>query len=185
MAAPYHNLRSKLNRAIAAYLISKGVGGPSDTGPANARTLSTYPRTTVRATIGKPEPPLTGNYRVPVHVSIKASATQEPDEPNLDIARKLFDERLANVFDALMQSDDDQTLRKTADDITAAGRALAVAVDASPEAVQFAANNADMVDFTLLGWYDGGFGDGEPDAEGNAWEEILIFEALCCASNVD
>jgi hypothetical protein len=185
MAAPYHNLRSKLNRAITAYLISVGAGGPEDTGPANARTLSKYPRTTIRAGVGKAEPPLTGNYRVTVYISVKGSAVQDPKEPNPEAARIAFDTRLATVFDALMQSDDDQTLRATKSAINAAGRALAVAVDGSDEAIQFAANNADMVDFTVIGWYDAGFGDGEPNEEGTSWEEILIFEALACSSNVD
>lgn len=185
MAAPYSKTRSKLNRAIAAYLVSVGAGGPDDVSPANSRASKGYPNTTVRATLSKPEVALTGLRRITVHISIKGSATQNPKEPNSDVARLNFDKRVGDAEDALMQSADGQSLRETARLITAAGRALAVAVDGSDEAVLLAANNADMVDFTCSGWYDAGEGDGEAEGEGCSWEEILIFEALCSPSNVD
>ncbi len=184
--ANYNNLRSKLNRAIAAYLVSQACGSVDDISPANSRTASKYPNTKIRCTIGKPEVPLTGLRRMPVLISIRGSATQKPGEPNPDLARVNFDARVAATYDAMLQSDDDQTFRATARAITATGRALAVVVDPNdPESVQFAANNADMVDFTCQAVYDTGEGDGEPDAEGCDWHEILTFEVLCSPSNVD
>ncbi len=191
MAAPYNLLRSKLNRAIVAYLISVGAGSRNDTFAANVNRSSIGQHkpgnnTTVQATLSKPEPYLTANRRITVHVRIRGSATQSPKEPNWEAARTTFDERVGAVYDALLQSDNAQNLRATAQAITAAGRALAVADDPSnPQSVQQAANNADMVDFTCLGWYDMGEGDGEPQQEANAWEEVLVFDALCCGSNVD
>jgi len=153
--------------------------------PANTTSPNKYPNTTVRATLSLAEVALTGLRRVKVHISIKGSAVQRPGEPNEGASRVEFDKRVATTYDALMQTEDGQTLRGTAAAITEAGRALAVAVDGSEEAQQLAANNADMVDFTCQGWYDAGEGDGEADAEGCSWEEILMFEALCSPSNTD
>jgi len=176
MAAPYHNLRSKLNRAIAAYLIGAGAGTVDDTFPATSVKPKGYLNTTIKSQIGRPEVPNTGIYRITVHVIIRGSAVMENAEPNLESARLGFEDRLSTVCDALMQSDG-RGLKVTATAITAAGRALATGDDA--------ANNADMGDFTVTAWYDAGFGAGEADAEGTAWEEVLIFEAVCCAKNVD
>jgi hypothetical protein len=174
----YHRTRSKLNRALCAYLVSVGAGSAGDTTPANSGGGKGFPNTTVQATLSKPEVPLTGLRRISVHVSIKGSAVLGVGEPNPEVARVNFDNRIAAVYDALMQSDDGQTLHATAALITAAGRALAVPVDASPEAALFAANNADMAEFTCQAWYDAGEGDGEAEGEGCAWEEVLLFEAL-------
>lgn len=135
---------------------------------------------------GTPEVPLTGIYRIQTALSLKGSASQDPSEPNVQLARTQFDNRIATVYDALMQSDDGDTLKATARLITAAGRALATVIDPlDPASVRFASNNADMADFTCTDWYDGGFGDGQADAEGCSWEEILLFDAVCCSANVD
>ena len=178
-------MRSKLNRGISAYLISVGAGGPADCGPATSTGLSTFPRTTVRATLSKPEVPLTGIRRVMVHISIKGSATRGPQEPNPEVPRINFDARVGVTYDALMQTADGESLKETARLITVAGRAMATPVDNSAAAALFAANNADMVDFTCQEWYDAGEGDGTADEPGCDWEEILMFEAVCSPSNVD
>jgi hypothetical protein len=186
MAAPFSTLRSKLNRAVCAYLISQGVGSTEDTVPAYSQGTYAFPNTTVRATLGTPDPPFSGNYRITLHVSIKGSAVQSAQDPNGDLAHIEFDERVAAVQDALMMGNGCDSLADTAAAINAAGRALAVAQDPSdPASVQQAANNADMVDFTLIQWIDRGFGDGMADAKDCTWEEILIFEAYCCSRNVD
>lgn len=185
MAAPFSTLRSKLNRAVCAYLVSAGAGSVQDTTPSFSQTRLTYPNTTVRATMGQPDPCFAGSYRITLHVSIKGSASQPGNDPNPEESRVAFDNRVATVADALMMGDDGQTLQYTASAITTAGRALATVQDPTdPVSVQQAANNADMVDFTLMQWIDRGFGDGTAEAEGCTWEEILIFEAYCCPSNV-
>ncbi len=185
MAEPYSKLRSKLNRAIAAYLVSAGAGGVNDVTPANTVGKSDYPNTTVRSTLSKVEVAFTGLRRISVQISIKGSAVNAVNEPNKDVSRVNFDTRVATTEDALMQTDDDQTLLATADNITAAGRALAVPADGSDAAALIAANNADMVDFTCQAWYEAGNGDGEASDPGCSWEEILMFEALCSPSNTD
>ena len=182
MSAPYNVLRSKLTRAVTAYLISVGAGSASDTTPERSTGENPYPNTTVRADASRPEIQMTGIRRIMLHISIKGSASQVPDEPNPDVARLAFDARCGVTYDALMQTDDGQTLNATCALITAAGRAMATAVDATPTAIQFAANNADMADFTLQALYDMGEGDGSADANGCDWEEILLFEAVCSPS---
>jgi hypothetical protein len=144
-----------------------------------------YPITIIRPAKGTPEVPLTGLLRVVVLVTIMGSATHGEGEPNPDLARVNFDARVAQTFDALMQTSDGQTLNATAQAITTAGRALATAVDASAEGVQLASNNADMADFTCAAVYDGGFEDTEPDAEGCSWCETLVFEMVCCGSAIN
>lgn len=173
---PFNRLRSKLNRAIAAYLVSAGAGTDDTVSPANSRQSKGYPNTTVRATIAKPEVPLTGIRRIIVHVSVKGSAVQENDAVSEDVARAAFDLRLSQTADALMQSDDGRTLRATAAAITAAGRQLAA---------DNPTDHADLADFACQAWYDGGEGDAAPDETGTSWEEILIFEAVCSPANVD
>lgn len=103
-----------------------------------------------------------------------------------------FDARVATTGDALVQKYADpadghtMTLQATADDITSIGNALAVDASngADPDQVQFAANNADMADFTLQGWFEKGFGRGTADDGGNNWERVLMFDAVCCASKI-
>lgn len=187
MAAPYNNIRSKLNRAICSFLIQQKCGSIDDVLPANTVQGKTFLNTTVQCTLAQPDPPLSGDYRITVHISIKGSATSPVGEPNPAIQRVNFDQRISKTWDALMQSANGQDLDYTAQQISAAGRTLAV--DASngqdPVQKQLAANNADMVDFTCIQWIDRGTGDGRANEEGVSWEEILIFEALACSSNVD
>jgi hypothetical protein len=185
MAAPYNVLRSKLNRALVAYLVNSGAGGIPDIFPGNSVGEKSYPNTVVLSTLSRPEIPMTGIRRISVHISIKGSATQKTNaESNPEQARVDFDNRCATTYDALMQTVDGQTLKATAVLITAAGQAMAVPVDGTAAAIKFANNNADMADFTCQEWYDIGEGDGEADAEGCSWEEILMFEAVVSGSAI-
>lgn len=182
MPAPWNNLRSKLDRAICAFLTSQGTGSVVDIVPTVKGTIAQFPITIVHSTVLRPYPVMTGDYRGEVHISIRGSAVLAQTEPNLDRGRIDFDKRIAQTMDALMQTNDNATLVYTAQQITLAGQAMAVAADASPAAIAFAANNADMADFTCINWFDGGFGDGQPDESGCNWEEILIFDAICCGN---
>jgi hypothetical protein len=175
MAAPFNNLRSKLNRSICAWLISQEAGDVTNVLPTNTAVIKTYPVTIVQAVRGTPEPPMSGDYRCQVHVMVKgtelAGANQSAQQSRIN-----FDIQCARVCDALMMTADNSTLLYTAQSITAAGRALAA---------QDAKNNADMADFTCINWFDEGFGLGDPSAEGCSWVEVFIFSAVCCASNTD
>lgn len=187
--APYSNLRSKLDRAICAYLVSQGVGGDENILPFASPINSGYPNVVVHSVTSKPDPDFSGNRWVQVHITISGSATKDPDKPDSQNPRVQFDNLVAAVGDALMQTDDDgQSLRATAELITAAGRATATTVDLNdPVSVQFAEDNKDMADFTCQMWLDVSEGDGEitADEEGCAWKEVFVFNALACPSNVD
>lgn len=186
MAEAFNRVRSKLNRAIAAYLVSRGAGSVDDTVPANTTTPLNYPQTVVRATLSKPEVAFTGIRRVTVHVVIKGQAVKNPPDSAApaDTARQAFDDRVAAIYDALMQSSG-HSLKATAQAVTASGRALDSDDNDATDGWTARALNTDMSDFTCSAWYDAGEGDGEPEAEGCDWVETLIFEAICSPSNVD
>lgn len=192
MAAPFYNLRSKLDRAIVAYLQTEGVADNIYTAlnsTAKDIDISTSPAVFVRSHTGRvyTENPYSGVYVYQVEVCAEGSAAAQPEDKNPEEARMQLDEVFSGTVDALMYSDanDGSPFLFTADAITAAGRALAT----NPNA-QIAANNADMVDFTCQAWSpsDPAFDGGNPRAEGGAdttvWKEIANFQAVCCASNV-
>lgn len=183
---PPTSLRSKLDRAIVAYLISVGIGDQTNVLPHKThRKMDALPLVIVRSTVGMPEGQ-DGNDRIRVRISILGSAGVDEDEPNPVVSRVNHDALIGKVRAALRQSDNGgATLDATCVLINVAGRALAVPADASPEAALVAQNNADMADFTLDQWYDAGFGDGEPLDSAYAWEEVLLFDAVACELNVD
>jgi hypothetical protein len=184
VAAPYSNLRSKLNRAVAAYLIGAGVGPAASIKPANVRTPKVFTdsvNTTVRARLGKPDIKFSGNYNILLHLIIRGSAMTSNEQPGDEDARQLFDARIAAVYDAMMQSDNGTGLEWAANAITDAGRALAT-TDIWDDAP--ASAHADMADFTMLDLQDGGFGDANPNEQEHIWEEILVFECVVCGSVV-
>lgn len=184
MAESFNNIRSKLNRAIVAHLIAEGAGSAVDCTPFLSSGSKVIPCTVVRAKVGKPVIPFSGNYDIIVHITIRGTATVEIGEIDAEAARRAFDERVAATYDALMQTDDNQTLRYTAKSITSRGRALAVDDGSGAEATLKAQQNADMEDFTCLRVEDGGFGDPNPNDQESLWEEVLVFEMTACGSNI-
>lgn len=176
------SLPSKLSRAIAGYLVSAGVGTNASTLPLFSNKARPYPNVTVIPARGNPEPATCGNYRFQINISVKGSNAKDPNSTNQEAGRVAFDALVKQAQESLMLSDDQQTLRATYRLINNAAHALAVAVDETPDAVQFAANNADMVDFTIIEWSDLGFALGTADEEGCSWEQVLIFDCICCAS---
>lgn len=187
MAAPYSNLDDKLARAVAAYLISVGLGNVNNI----VSFLSNQPRempgdglVTIHCGDGVEEWLGTGNYRFPVTVELKfpaitpaeASATQQRDQ---EIAAR---QRQAAINDKLLLSDDEHTLAYTSAQITAAGRALAVS-DGTTEGAAAALANADMVNFTCIWWQAGGFS--MPAQQPDNFVSEARFEAIACAANID
>jgi hypothetical protein len=77
------------------------------------------------------------------------------------------------------------SLDETCADITAKGRALAVALDASAEALLDAENNADMAEFTCLFGRFVGAERGNPNVDASAWRERLTYEITACPSAID
>jgi hypothetical protein len=177
--------RSKTDRAIVAYLISKGVA--PNIYPANFSGERAYPNVTVWCHDGKPDVQYSGSWEFQVMIEVNGHATVQPDEPNPDAPRVDLDEISQAVEEALMVSDDadqNETLHTTAELITLAGRALAVS-DGTDAGNQRAANNADMVNFTLQFWQETGLTGGQGQTEGAAFREILNYICRSCGSNVD
>lgn len=180
MAAPYNNVRSKNDRAWVAFLISQGVGDATLIFPKNTRANSAYPNVTVKTPIEEPVIPMTGNRKSRVMFMVKGSASQDVSVTDEDKPRKDFDTLCAKVNDAIMQTDDNQTLQWTADAVTAAARAKAAADALTP----VPGPDVDLADYTCLAVYDAGSGDGDPDEEGCSWVEVLLMDVVYCGSNV-
>lgn len=182
---PLPNTGSQLDRAIAAWLIANGAGAATDVLPATGVTPKYYPCTIIIARRSTQEPELTGNDMWDVEIMVKGSAASEGNEPNPAFRRVQLDQRLGLTKACLLQgyiassgrAADQANLTFTAQQITAWGNNLAGPGDGSPQALQDQANNADMNDFTCMGWYYRGQSRGDPNEEGCSWVEILHFQA--------
>lgn len=185
------NLRSKHNRAVCAWLASQGCGVmyenifPDESGTDSTRT---FPNVTVTSPFAKVEVQNTGVKRIVTKSVVRGSASPIEGQP-AGQARVNFDNLCAKVSDAFSLSLTGVDYDYVAAQISAAGRALAVPVDGSPEAAQFAANNSDMVNYTCQYVENPTEGDGEIDASdinaGCSWRDVYAFDAIACASNVD
>jgi hypothetical protein len=181
MPAPYHLISSKLDRALAAYLISIGAGTAEDTYPAKRAFDKIAPCTicwTERAKLNLN----TGIYACDVSIICKYSTATAPDgDP--EQTRQNSDVRTGTVFDAFFTildaaPTDDESLvwdsKKIAKQITAAARALAAA---HPD--QF----GDLADFTVLdvrhGEQEGAF---EEDTD--TWTDSFSLQIDAVNSNV-
>lgn len=183
MAAPYSNLRSKLDRAIVAYLISLAdpkVGTAADILPAYMSSDKPVLSTVVQSSQGPEDPPFTGNHNMAVKVRIKVPAANQPGQTNPMANRVVLDARSAATFDAFHQTANNCDYGETARLISAAGRALATSGTVTDQA-----NNADMVDFTCQWIQDMSIAGGEPDDEATAFVDVITFSARCCPSNTD
>ena len=101
---------------------------------------------------------------------ISGKAVLDPTVSNLETDRIAFDAQVGKVTAALMTD-------YTRDYINTAAWNMPSSVDA-----EFAANNADMVDFTILEWYDNG--DGQFDVEPGHFGTQLEFLATACESMI-
>lgn len=185
MAEPYLNLDEKLTRSIAAYLRSVGLGNTENIVSQvtnQARTVSAEGLTTV--TCGDPQPAdgQPGNFWFDVMVELKFPSVQDPNDSNPRTQEVAARQRQAAINDQLNLSDDEHTLHYTAIQIHTAGRALAVS-DGTAEGDTFAAENADMVDFTVIWWEATGFST--PQQQAQYFVSDARFRALCCAKNID
>lgn len=191
MAAPFSNIRSKLDRAVVAYLKFKGVC--SYIVPANWSGIVNMDENpvwiVVRSHSGTPTTSLSSIWDFYVEIGVHGPACPPPQTNNEGQQRVDLDAVFAAAMDALMQTgqaDGPQDLQATADFISQYGRLLATTGDANSQA-----NNQDMVDFTCQYWYppvslDGG----NPRVQGaeastTVWKEFATFKAVVNPYNVD
>lgn len=174
MAAPYHHVCSKLDRALVAYLISKDAGTVQDVVPAKRSLDKDLPITicwTERAKLDLN----TGTWACTVSIIVKSPAPADVQE---DPAAKPADSdvRFGKTVDAFFTVDDDSEWdsKKIAAQITAAA---AAAAEAHPEMY------GDLADLSVLNIRlqeaEQGFVE-----DADAFQEILALEADVAPSAV-
>ena len=171
MGAPYHNLLSKNDRALMAYVISVGAGTAADVFPAKRSGDKTAPCTICWTKKADPYN-YSGTYTAQASVIVRTLAPvddgQAAEAPRLD-----SEQRVAKTFDAF-HMDLDQAGDKLGEDVTNAARALAASDPV---------NHGDLEDYTALNVtvksVEAGF---EENTE--AWNDMINLEIVCCPSNV-
>ncbi len=184
MANPIrNNIRSKLDRAIVAYLKTKLPSG-TNIYPANNSGTKALPNITVRSHRGRATIPFDGSWDFLVQIEAHYPAALQPGEANPDALRVAGDLLFDSAIDALMQTSNQVDLSETAAQISTAGRLLQSVGTAIEQA-----NNADMLAFTCQIWANAELDGGNPAQDGGAdttrWAEIARFNATACPSNVD
>jgi len=178
MSAPT-NLSSKLSRAICNYLVTAGAVAFDRCfwqGSRGDHNLESGP--IVEVTVGKCEVSPTiriGNRSYQVFVAVSGKTVRDPSDTNPETERVTFDAQVGAIT-AVLVTDDARNA------INAAAALMPTPVDGTDEAIQFAENNADMADFTILEWYDNG--DGQFDVEPGNFGTQLEFIAVACESAV-
>lgn len=171
-------LQSKLARAIKALLVAEGAASENDTYFEFSSAERTLPNTTILTGQSDELVKYSGIWKFPnISITFRDNAAVQPDETNPNAAWLAAQARYSLVRDTLSRIGDDGSTMFMRGEITTAGRALATAVDASEEAVQKAADNADMAQFTCTWWKDVDLGALRADAGGTFYEADLIFEA--------
>lgn len=169
------NLGSQLERAVVAYLVSVEAGTYDDTFESYCSMDKVLPNTVVRASGSTHEPLHGGNEVWQLSVIVRGIAVDDADTESRYAAVGALNERVGKCLAAMLQTEDNQTLDYTAEQITAAGRALAVS---DPD------NHADMADFTCQSIYYKGAQRGQPEEDNSIWAEMRNFEVRCCASAI-
>jgi len=172
----YHNLLSKNDRAIVAYLLAKKVGTPADVLTAKRSANRPKPCTVVWSERAAPIEK-TGSYTASVSIMVRTSAPMDPvsedaAQPQLD-----SDARVAATFDAMFTMDDpaaEYDSKGVAAQVTAAARALAASDPV---------HNADLADYTCLDVRDAG-PEASFEENTDVWVDTLNLQVDCCPSDV-
>lgn len=171
MAAPYHNLLSKNDRAIAAYLVSIGAGTTADVFPAKRSQSRQTPCTIIYSESADEVAPYSATYTIKTSVMIRTYSGQDYDEADAD-KRKACDQRVATTFDGF-NMDTDTAADKLAADITTAARADALANS----------DNADLADYTMQNLRVVSIEQGQ-ESDVDAWVDTINLECIACPANV-
>jgi hypothetical protein len=197
MANVIPNVGSQIDRALRALFIKNGAAPQSTKGNGGIfLTLDggdrSNPLRTVFAHDGQESVKFTGSEEFTVLITDQFDAVNQPSQTNLGFNRVAIDAQVGAMMWLMMQSSNGVDLDQTVKDITDAGRALAVLKSAgglAPDA-QFAANNADMADFTCLFVEPAGQKRGHPvnDEHGGIertfWVEARSFRITAAPSAI-
>lgn len=169
----YHNLASKLDRAIAAYLVAQGVGTADNIHPGKSALDKPIPCIVVAtSTLDCPEGDwFSGNRVATVAIGVKHKPEQADDDATNETTRAAADELLANLVDALMQQG--QSSDRLYEAINEAAWALA---DDDAE------NHADLLNFSIFGLQH--LGESQGFDEEGLWNDIIRLRVHCAPYNV-
>jgi hypothetical protein len=178
MAAPYHKILSKVDRALVAYLISKNAGTAADTFPNKSSFNKRLPCTICASEEGKDLSGYSADFTIQSSIIVETAASIDVADA-AQAARLASDARVGLVFDAFFtdlgpDKVPDFSGDKLAADITTAARAAAAA---DPT------NNADLADLTIQNCKVAGVEAGFKE-DGSAWRDVLNLEILANPSNV-
>lgn len=173
MAAPYHNLLSKNDRALVAYLIVQTAGTAADVFQAKYSGTKPAPCTLCWSQKATPIGKVTGTFAIETTVMVKAVGPADAGE-NANAPRLASELRVAKTFDALHLGIDSSG-EVLAAAITAAGRALAVS---DPT------NHADMVNYTCIDVVIEGVECGKEEAASDVWVDYINLTMIACPSDV-
>ncbi len=159
-----HNLLSKCDRALVAYLIDQGAGTPEGVYPAKRSADKTLPDTVCHCDNAIETAPYSGTYTVTATINVRSQAAITIEGDDQDQPRDYSDARVAATFDAFHKSTDTSGVG-LGELITAAGAAAGVA------------------DLTILDvsvkHINAGFAE-----KGSTWIDTLALELIACPSEV-
>lgn len=168
MASPWHNLLSKVDRALVAYIVQYGAGTPDDVFPLKASGDKVVPGTTCISERGLETEPYSGTYTIHSSVEVRTQAALDVGQDAQQV-RDLSERRVALTFDAF-HSNVNSAGDQLGADITAVGRAT---------------NQADLQDLTILNVsvrsVEAGF---DEHYDGSVWVDRINLEIIACPSNV-
>jgi hypothetical protein len=171
MGAPWHNLLSKNDRALTAYIIAGAAGTAADVFPAKtSREKDIFPVTYCLSESGSETAPYSGTYTIKASIEVISMAAKDVGQDS-NALRLNSEQRVAKTFD-LFHTNIDSASDKLAADITAAARALAVSDPA---------NHSDLADYTCQ---SAAILRVEQDFDGDCWVDRLNLEMVSCPSNV-
>lgn len=162
-----HNILSKTDRALAAYLISAGVGTADDIFPAKLSFDKPLPCTICYSERAKEVQPHSAVYEITAAIMIKTDpsidAGQDEDEP-----KETSEERVGDTFDCFFDLVE-HSGHELADLITSAARSA----------------DADLAEFTVqdveVTGVEAGF---DARAGANSWTDTLNLMLIVCPKNV-
>src|SRR4051812_17947550 len=164
-----HNLLSKADKAVVAYLISVGAGTEEDTVPAKrSQVKDSLPLTIVFSHTGSPPDGMcySGNITVEMFIEVRTNGVVEENDSE-DDPKDNSDARLAAIVDAL-QVGNGQDGSELAQLITDAARLS----DFSITNVEIKAINQGFNPRTIIP---------ATGQMGNAWVDTIHLELECCA----
>lgn len=169
----YHNIRSKVERALANWIVQQqSIATASNVFPAKNSADKPLPVVVVHCTRAVMDPPYSGVFRCDVDVIVTSDGSIDSTQSTQD-SRLASDALVAAVFD-LFHADLNSAGDVLGENITTEARAIA----ASDEE-----NSGDLANLTVLDVRSVSE-DGDFIADGAAWQDTLSLEVIAVPSNV-